>query len=123
MNEQPKQEEAVDDDSYEYSAFQWPYKKLTVLMSQANEDPQGQTQISRSDLNKIYLSYIGALEIAKEQTQAEVTIDGKNFLCSTALQKALTSIIADHYGRIAMEDVAKDLALLDGATPKLGLKH
>ena len=109
-NEQDDEWPSTDDIAYEQSAFQFAADRLSELVEAAEQSPLKTIPVTHDVLNKLYLAYLGALEIAKEQTQAGVNIDGHVFVCSESLQAAIVPLVEANYRRIAEEDVRRVLA-------------
>lgn len=119
---------SADDIAYEQSAFQFAADRLSELVEAAEQAPLKEVPVTHDVLNKLYMAYLAALDMAKEHTQAGVNIDGDVFVCSKPLQEAVVALVEANCRRIAEEDVKQALAERQGqnvtAAPNLSaLKH
>lgn len=95
----------IDDEAYEKAPLQFSVDRLAVLVRRAEEDPAQQVSVPTDIMHKIYMTYLGLLEVYTEHTAAGTLINGERFLCSTALSKAIAPIMDAHRRMQAERDI------------------
>ncbi len=104
---------SVDDEAYEKAPLQFSADKLAELVRRAEQDPDRQVSVPVDIMHKIYMAYLGALEVYAEHTAAGTLINGERFLCSESLSKAIAPIMDKHRRMQAQRDIDEELAKMN----------
>ncbi len=102
----------TDDEIYENSPLQFTADRMGKLVRIAERDPKKQVMVPVDTMHKLYMAYLGVLEVYQEHIAAGVVVNGERYNCSVALQKAITPLI-DQNRRIKAEaDIDRELAAM-----------
>lgn len=100
----------IDDEAYEKAPLQFSADKLAELVKQAQEDPDRQVNVPADIMHKIYMAFLGLVEVYSEHTAAGTLINGERFLCSASLSNAIAPIMDQHRRMQADKDIDEELA-------------
>jgi hypothetical protein len=104
----------TDDEIYENSPLQFTADRMGKLVRIAERDPKKQVMVPVDTMNKLYMAFLGVLEIYQEHTAAGVVINGERHNCSVALQKAIAPLIDQNRRLKAEADLDRELAAMMG---------
>jgi hypothetical protein len=99
-----------DDEAFENAPLQFTADRLEELVRSAEDDPTKQVRVSMSTLNKIYMAYLGTLQVYRKHTAAKTLIEGKWYPCSLDLSDAIAPIMDEHRRIQAEKDVDEAIA-------------
>jgi hypothetical protein len=99
-----------DDEAYEKAPLLFSTDKLAELVRRAEEAPSQRVSVPSDIMHKIFMVYLGLLEVYTEQTAAGTLINGERFLCSAGLSKAIAPIMDQHRRMQAEIDIDEAIA-------------
>jgi hypothetical protein len=114
-NTPPPNDSRSDDDAFAAAPLQFAADRMGKLVHIAEHDPSRQVVVPADTMHKLYVAYLGALEVYQAQTAAGVLINGERFTCSTELQKAITPLIQESLRIQAEKDVDREIELIKAA--------
>ena len=100
----------IDDEAYEKAPLQFSANKLAELFRRSEVDPERQVTVPMDVMHKIYMAYMGVLEVYSEHTAAGTLINGERFLCSERLSKAIAPIMDAYRRSQAEKDIDEAIA-------------
>lgn len=104
-----------DDEAYENAPLQFTVDRMRELVALAEKDPKQQVVVPSDTMHKIYMAYIGVLEVYQQQTAAGLLVNGERFICSTELQRAIAPLIQESRRLQAEKDISREIALMEEA--------
>ena len=102
----------AEDDAYENAPLQFSADRMSELVRTAENDPSKQVTVHASTMNKLYLAFIGVLEVYQTQTAAGTVICGKRYLCSVDLRDAIAPIIDESRRNQVKKDIDREIELM-----------
>jgi hypothetical protein len=104
-----------DDEAYEVAPFQFTVDRIRELVAFAEKDPKQQVVVPCDTMHKIYMAYLGVLDVYQQQTAAGLLVNGERFICSTELQRAIAPLIQESHRLQAEQDLSREVALMEEA--------
>jgi hypothetical protein len=102
----------AEDEVYEKAPLQFTADRLSELVRSAEADPNRQVTVHLRTMHKLYLAYIGVLEVYQSQTAGGILIDGKRYLCSLDLRDAIAPIVDEHRRNLAEREIDREIELM-----------
>jgi hypothetical protein len=110
-NTQTEIDTSGDDEAFENAPLQFAADRIAKLAKMAEVDPNQRVTVSSSTMHKLYVSFLGLLEVYREQTATGTLINGERFLCSEALRVAIAPIMDEHRRIQAEKDIDREIEL------------